>query len=171
MNFGIFATVDGVREASNWALKYGFIQRPFWLHCCMTQNREPHNQLNVFYKSCPRAICGYTFKDRVPSADLLAKCKIGGIETFLIQSQLRWAGHVIQWIKPYMVFPFLLLFLYCAMCIWVLPKIHYLLRLLHNFFFASLKILSLEELWYNLHLIVLGICLIIVGEWVENVRM
>ena len=29
------------------------------------------------------------------NADLFAKCNIHGIETFLMQSQLRWAGHVV----------------------------------------------------------------------------
>lgn len=30
------------------------------------------------------------------SADLFEKCKLGGIETFLVQSQLQWAGYVLR---------------------------------------------------------------------------
>ena len=32
----------------------------------------------------------------MPNADLFARCRIGGIETFLMKSQLRWAGHVVR---------------------------------------------------------------------------
>ena len=39
---------------------------------------------------------GYTLENKLSNAELLAKCKIGGIETFLLHSQLRWAGHVIR---------------------------------------------------------------------------
>ena len=61
-----------------------------------TPYRSHINQLDVFHKGCLRTICGYTLEDKISNADLLEKCKIGGIETFLIQSQLRWAGHVIR---------------------------------------------------------------------------
>ena len=54
------------------------------------------NQLDVFHKRCLRSICGYTLEDRVSNPVLLEKCKIGGIETFLMQSQLRWCGHVLR---------------------------------------------------------------------------
>ena len=59
---------------------------PYWSHI---------NQLDVFHKGCRRTICGYTLEDKTSNANLFEKCKIGGIKTFLIQSQLRWAGHVI----------------------------------------------------------------------------
>ena len=61
-----------------------------------TLYRTHIKQLDVFHKRCLRSICGYTLENRVSNADLLDKCKIGGIETFLLQSQLRWAGHVIR---------------------------------------------------------------------------
>lgn len=48
---------------------------PYWSHI---------NQLDVFHKGCLHAICGYTFEDRISNADLLTKCKIRGIETFLM---------------------------------------------------------------------------------------
>ncbi len=49
-------------------------------------------QLDVFHKSCLRIISGFTLQDGVINADLFALCQIDGIETFLMQSQLRWAG-------------------------------------------------------------------------------
>ena len=58
---------------------------------------RPHiNQLDVFHKGCLRMIYGYTLEDKISNADLLEKCKIDGMETFLIQSQLRWVDHVIR---------------------------------------------------------------------------
>ena len=61
-----------------------------------TLYRTHIKQLDVFHKRCLRSICGYTLENRVPNADLFLKCQIGGIETFLLQSQLRWAGHVLR---------------------------------------------------------------------------
>ena len=37
-------------------------------------------------------MCEYSRQNRISNTDLFAKYKIGGIETFLIQVQLRWAG-------------------------------------------------------------------------------
>lgn len=54
-----------------------------------------HHKLDVFHKYCLRIIWGYTLEDRISNADLFTKCDIYGIESFLIQSQLRWAGHII----------------------------------------------------------------------------
>ena len=61
-----------------------------------TLYRSQINQLDVFHKRCLRSICGYTLDDRVSNSDLLEGCKIAGIEAFLIQSQLRWSGHVLR---------------------------------------------------------------------------
>ena len=56
-----------------------------------TPYREQIRQLDVFHKSCLRAICGYSLKDKISNVELFNKCQIGGIEImdFLIQSQLR----------------------------------------------------------------------------------
>lgn len=61
-----------------------------------TPYRHHINQLDVFHKSCLRAICGLSLRDKVSNAELFTRCKISGIESFLIQSQLRWAGHVLR---------------------------------------------------------------------------
>ncbi len=61
-----------------------------------TPYRSQIRQLDVFHKSCLRTICGFTLQDRVTNADLFALCQIDGIETFLMQSQLRCAGHVLR---------------------------------------------------------------------------
>ena len=57
-----------------------------------TPYREQIRQLDVFH----RAICRYSLKDKISNVELFNKCQIGGIETFLIKSQLRWAGHVLR---------------------------------------------------------------------------
>lgn len=61
-----------------------------------TPYRKQIEQLDVFHKRCLRTICGFTLKDRVSNAELFTLCGISGIESFLIQSQLRWAGHVVR---------------------------------------------------------------------------
>ena len=61
-----------------------------------TPYRNQIEQLDVFHKRCLRTICGFSLKDRVSNADLFSFCGISGIESFLIQSQLRWAGHVVR---------------------------------------------------------------------------
>ena len=63
----------------------------FW-----TPYRTHTNQLDTFHKGCLRTICGYTPEDKISNVDLFTKCIIGSTETFLMQSQLRWAGHVIR---------------------------------------------------------------------------
>ena len=61
-----------------------------------TPYRTHINQLDIFHKRCLRSICGYTWQDKISNLYLFTKCGIGGIESFLMQSQLRWAGHVIR---------------------------------------------------------------------------
>ena len=61
-----------------------------------TPYRSQINQLDVFHQRGLRSISGYTLGDKVLNVDLFARCGIGGIETFLMQSQQRWAGHVVR---------------------------------------------------------------------------
>ena len=49
-----------------------------------------------FKRTTNSSMCSINVFHKLSNADLLAKCKIGGIETFLLQSQLKWAGHVIR---------------------------------------------------------------------------
>ena len=61
-----------------------------------TPYREQIRQLDVFHKGCLRAICRYSLTDKISNVELFNKFQIGTIETFLIKSQLRWAGHVLR---------------------------------------------------------------------------
>ena len=61
-----------------------------------TPYRAHIEKLDIFHKRCLRTICGYTLEDHITNTDLFTKSGIGGIESFLIQSQLRWVGHVVR---------------------------------------------------------------------------
>lgn len=61
-----------------------------------TPYRAHIDKLDIFHKRCLRTICGYTLEDHITNSDIFKKCSIGGIESFLIQSQLRWVGHVVR---------------------------------------------------------------------------
>lgn len=61
-----------------------------------TVYRNHIQKLDVFHKNCLRTICGVTLSNRMSNSDLFMRCGIGGIESFLMQSQLRWAGHVLR---------------------------------------------------------------------------
>ena len=45
---------------------------------------------------CLRRTCNIRWQDRVSNTDILEKCELTSIEALLVQSQLRWAGHVIR---------------------------------------------------------------------------
>ena len=45
---------------------------------------------------CLRRICNIRWQDRVPNTDVLEKCGLTSIEALLMNSQLRWAGHVVR---------------------------------------------------------------------------
>ena len=51
-------------------------------------------KLNHFHKICLRRILGIKWQDRVPDTELLEKAGLPSIITILMQTQLRWAGHV-----------------------------------------------------------------------------
>ena len=61
-----------------------------------TPYRTHIEKLDVSHKRCLRTICGYTLEDHITNSDIFRKCEISGIESFLMQSQLRWAGHVVR---------------------------------------------------------------------------
>ena len=50
--------------------------------------------LERFHQRCLRTIFNIKWFDLVPNFDVLKKAKISCIETLLLKSQLRWAGHV-----------------------------------------------------------------------------
>ena len=58
---------------------------------------RPHiNMLDAFHMRMLRSLCNVTWKDKITNHEILTKCKIPGIEAFLIKAQLRWAGHVVR---------------------------------------------------------------------------
>ena len=53
-------------------------------------------KLDSFHMRCLRQICRIKWYDRVTNVEVLQKCDIPGIESFLIKNQLRWVGHVVR---------------------------------------------------------------------------
>ena len=51
-------------------------------------------KLNHFHTTCLRRILGIKWQDRVPDTEVLEKAGLPSIITILMQTQLRWAGHV-----------------------------------------------------------------------------
>ncbi len=51
-------------------------------------------KLNHFHMTCLRKIMNVKWQDKVPDTEVLAKAQVPSIFTMLMQSQLRWAGHV-----------------------------------------------------------------------------
>ena len=51
-------------------------------------------KLNHFHTTCLRRIIGIKWQDRVPDTEVLEKAGLPSITTILMQTQLRWAGHV-----------------------------------------------------------------------------
>ena len=68
------------------------------LYCCETWTpyRRHIKQLEAFHMRCLRRICNIRWQDRVPNTDILEKCGLTSIEALLINSQMRWAGHVVR---------------------------------------------------------------------------
>ena len=51
-------------------------------------------KLNHFHTVCLRRILGIKWQDRIPDTEVLEKAGLPSISTLLMQTQLRWAGHV-----------------------------------------------------------------------------
>ena len=51
-------------------------------------------KLNHFHTTCPRKLLNIEWQDGIPDTEVLARAGLSGIYTVLMQSQLRWAGHV-----------------------------------------------------------------------------
>lgn len=52
--------------------------------------------LDAFHMRMLRSICNVSWKDKIPNFEILSRCQIDGIESYLMKSQLRWAGHVVR---------------------------------------------------------------------------
>ena len=51
-------------------------------------------KLDNFHMNCLRRISNTRWQDRLHNTEILDRCNITGIEAMLMQSQLRWCGHV-----------------------------------------------------------------------------
>lgn len=51
-------------------------------------------KLNHFHTTCLRKVLGIKWQDRIPDTEVLTRADLPSIYTVLMQSQLRWAGHV-----------------------------------------------------------------------------
>ena len=61
-----------------------------------TPYRRQIRMLDAFHLRKLRSLCNVSWKDKVTNQEILSRCKISGIEAFLMKAQLRWTGHVIR---------------------------------------------------------------------------
>lgn len=61
-----------------------------------TLYRKHIAQLDSFHMRCLRQLCKISWHDKISNAEVLSRCNIFGIESFLIKVQLRWCGHVVR---------------------------------------------------------------------------
>ena len=59
-------------------------------------HRKQIRLLERFHQRCLRSILGIKWQDRVSNEEVLKRASLPGIESILLQVQLRWAGHVIR---------------------------------------------------------------------------
>lgn len=66
------------------------------LYACETWTtyRRHIRQLNHFHLRCLRSIMNVEWEEHIPDTEILHRADILGIDALLIQSQLRWVGHV-----------------------------------------------------------------------------
>jgi len=67
------------------------------LYSCETWTiyRRHIHGLDKFHLRCLRQIIGIKWKDKIPNTEVLAHCKMTGIEAMLVQAQLHWSGHLV----------------------------------------------------------------------------
>ena len=53
-------------------------------------------KLNHFHTTCLRKLLGIKWQEKVPDTEVLDRAGLPSIHTMLMQSQLRWAGHVVR---------------------------------------------------------------------------
>ena len=56
--------------------------------------RKQIRLLERFHQRCLRSILGIKWQDHVSNEEVLKRASLPGIESILLQVQLRWAGHV-----------------------------------------------------------------------------
>ena len=75
---------------------YRAIVLPTLLYACETWTvyQRHAKKLNHFHTTCLRKLLNIKWQDRIPDTEVLAQADLPSIYTILMQSQLRWAGHV-----------------------------------------------------------------------------
>lgn len=61
-----------------------------------TLYRKQLKQLDAFHMRCLRRIAGISWQQLVPNTEVLERCGVRGIEAYIMESRLRWTGHVIR---------------------------------------------------------------------------
>ena len=56
--------------------------------------RRNLKSLESFHLRCLRRICGIQWTDYIPSTEVLSRCNLSGIESFVMKCQFGWAGHM-----------------------------------------------------------------------------
>ena len=56
--------------------------------------RRNLKSLESFHLRCLRRICGIQWTDYIPNTEVLSRCNISGIESFVMKCQFHWAGHM-----------------------------------------------------------------------------
>ena len=77
---------------------YRAVVIPTLLYGCETWTpyRRQIKMLDAFHLRKLRSICNISWKDKITNHEVLSRCQISGIESFLLKAQLRWTGHVIR---------------------------------------------------------------------------
>lgn len=77
---------------------YRAVVIPVLLYSCETWTvyKRHAKKLNHFHTTCLRKIMNIKWQDKIPDTAILDRAGIPSIYTILMQSQLRWAGHVVR---------------------------------------------------------------------------
>ena len=61
-----------------------------------TLNAKQSRCLEHFHLKCLRHICRIKWYHKIPNYEILERCQIGSLQSFLDKNKLRWTGHVIR---------------------------------------------------------------------------
>ena len=75
---------------------YRAVVLPTLLYACETWTvyQRHAKKLNHFHTTCLRKLFNIKWQDMIPDTEVLRRADLPSIHTILMQSQLRWAGHV-----------------------------------------------------------------------------
>ena len=61
-----------------------------------TLSTKQIKRLEMFHQKCLRKICRIEWYHKIPDYEILERCQIGSLKSFLDRNKLRWTGHVIR---------------------------------------------------------------------------